>query len=88
MQNHVDAKRYLVTNYPEYYNELSDASKKTLEYQGGRMTDQELYEFDNDPLKKIYLQFRKWEDCSKVQFVKLDPIEKYFEMINLLLYKI
>ena len=85
VQNHVNAKRYLVTIYPEYYNELSHASKKTLEYQGGRMTDQELYEFDNDPLKKIYLQFRKWEDCSKVQFVKLDPIEKYFEMINLLL---
>ena len=37
VESHVQAKRFLTYKYPEYYNSLSDASKKTLEFQGGRM---------------------------------------------------
>lgn len=32
--SHVNAKRYLTYKYPGYYQQLSEASKATLEYQG------------------------------------------------------
>ena len=41
-KNHVISKRYLVSTNEEYYNNLSNASKKTLEFQGGKMTDLEI----------------------------------------------
>ena len=37
VENHVRAKRYLTFKYPDYYHSLSEASKKTLEFQGGIM---------------------------------------------------
>ena len=42
VNGHVNAKKYLVTTNNEYYNKLSHASKKTLEYQGGKMTKKEV----------------------------------------------
>src|SRR5687767_11699836 len=35
VESHVEAKRYLTYKDPDYYDQLSEASKKTLEYQGG-----------------------------------------------------
>src|ERR1044072_8103758 len=41
--SHVEAKRYLTWKDPQYYEQLSDASKKTLEYKDGPMlTDEDL----------------------------------------------
>lgn len=77
VENHVNAKRYIVTINTGYYYELSEASKQTLIYQGGRMSDEELYKFDRDPLRKIYFQFRKWEEQSKELNVELNSIEMY-----------
>lgn len=45
VESHVEAKRYLTYKYPEYYEQLSYASKKTLEYQGGRMEKEDAEEF-------------------------------------------
>lgn len=67
VENHVQAKRYLTFKYPEYYNELSEASKKTLEYQGGKMTAVEALEFEGDPLFDTSLQLRKWDEMAKVE---------------------
>ena len=36
--SHVTAKRYLTYKYPSYFDLLSEASKKTLEHQGGVMS--------------------------------------------------
>ena len=48
VESHVQAKRYLTFKYPEYYNSLSDASKKTLEFQGGKMNKEEAEAFESD----------------------------------------
>jgi predicted HD phosphohydrolase len=45
---------------------LSDASIKTLQVQGGVMTEEEAREFEQDPLFEIKVQFRKWDDEAKV----------------------
>ena len=37
----VQAKRYLTRKDPDYFNQLSEASRRTLEFQGGMMTDDE-----------------------------------------------
>ena len=38
VRNHVAAKRYLISTNSTYYDHLSNASKQTLEYQGGVIT--------------------------------------------------
>jgi putative nucleotidyltransferase with HDIG domain len=50
VENHVQAKRYLTFKFPPYYENLSVASKKTLEFQGGIMNKQEADAFEADTL--------------------------------------
>ena len=65
VKNHVLAKRYLVTCNSDYYNNLSEASKTTLTYQGGLMTPIEVEQFEKDPYREEYIKFRKWEEKAK-----------------------
>ena len=51
--------------YPHYYDELSEASKQTLEYQGGKMRPQEAEEFECDPLFNSYILLRRWDELAK-----------------------
>src|SRR6187402_242469 len=53
---HVPAKRYLTFKYPEYYAQLSEASKRTLEFQGGVMCKEEAEDFEADELYPLYIQ--------------------------------
>ncbi|WP_143306740.1 HD domain-containing protein [Chitinophaga vietnamensis] len=63
--SHVAAKRYLTYTDSAYYDTLSEASKKTLEHQGGPMTEAEAITFRNDPLFEEYIQLRIWDDMGK-----------------------
>jgi len=65
VENHVQAKRYLTFRYPDYYNQLSEASKKTLEYQGGVMSAGEANAFEADPLFETSIRMRKWDELAK-----------------------
>jgi phosphonate degradation associated HDIG domain protein len=65
VESHVIAKRYLTYKYPEYYNKLSDASRATLEFQGGRMTEQEAAEFEKHPDAELFIKLRYWDDRAK-----------------------
>jgi phosphonate degradation associated HDIG domain protein len=65
VQNHVEAKRYLTFKFPEYYDALSEASKKTLEFQGGRMNKHEADSFEKDPLFMESILLRKWDEAAK-----------------------
>jgi putative nucleotidyltransferase with HDIG domain len=79
VENHVQAKRYLTFKYPDYYHALSEASKITLEFQGGRMTAAEAARFESDPLFEISLLMRKWDDLAKQQDVPLPDLEVFKE---------
>ncbi len=63
--SHVAAKRYLTSVDQEYYEKLSEASKKTLEFQGGIMTQDEADQFRNDVLFIQFIQLRKWDEEAK-----------------------
>lgn len=71
VEGHVEAKRYLTFKNPDYFNNLSEASKKTLEYQGGVMTKEEAEAFENEPLFDDILMMRKWDELAKEMNVPL-----------------
>jgi len=76
--SHVAAKRYLTWSDSAYYDTLSEASKQTLEYQGGPMTEEEAQAFRNDPLFQQYIQLRIWDDMGKEtdMTVKAEDLER------------
>ena len=65
VEYHVQAKRYLTFSQPDYYARLSEASRRTLAYQGGVMTPDEARAFEQDPLYAVSLRLRHWDEQAK-----------------------
>ena len=63
---HVPAKRYLCHIEPEYWDGLSDGSKRSLELQGGPMTASETKRFETLPGAAEAVQVRRYDDLAKV----------------------
>lgn len=82
VKNHVSAKRYLCTIDKIYYDNLSDASKKTLNFQGNLMSQDEINKFTNDPLFKDYIKVRKYDDLAKVKNKKIKNINYYKNLLE------
>lgn len=81
VESHVEAKRYLTRRRPGYYEQLSEASKKTLEYQGGMMDEDEAIAFEQYPLFKLIIQMRLWDEEAKIEHQPVSDLEKYRDMI-------
>lgn len=81
VESHVEAKRYLTVKDPAYYGQLSEASKKTLEYQGGPMTPEEAEAFEQYPLFELIIQMRKWDEQAKVEHKPLPDMDHFRQMI-------
>jgi 2-amino-1-hydroxyethylphosphonate dioxygenase (glycine-forming) len=64
--NHVCAKRYLVSTDPAYFDKLSEASKITLEKQGGPLSSAEQRAFEQDPLFELHLALRRLDEQAKI----------------------
>ncbi|WP_338921073.1 phosphonate degradation HD-domain oxygenase [Pseudomonas silesiensis] len=75
VEYHVQAKRYLTLKEPGYYERLSEASRRTLEYQGGVMTAEEAEAFEQDPLCEISLRMRQWDEQAKETGVSVMDME-------------
>lgn len=71
VEYHVQAKRYLTLREPGYYARLSEASRRTLEYQGGVMSAAEADAFEADPLCALSLRMRRWDELAKEVAVPL-----------------
>ena len=82
IENHVIAKRYLVSKFDDYYNNLSDASKKTLEFQGGKLNSEEIKLFENDYLFKDSLKVREYDDLGKKINQNIPSINSFKPLIN------
>jgi phosphonate degradation associated HDIG domain protein len=81
VESHVEAKRYLTVKDPAYYGQLSEASKKTLEYQGGPMTEEEAAAFEQYPLFNLIIQLRKWDEEAKIEDIPLPDLSHYGKMM-------
>lgn len=81
VESHVEAKRYLTIKDPSYYARLSDASKKTLEYQGGPMTEEEAAAFEQYPLFDLIIRMRKWDEEAKIEHQPLPDLQHYRQLM-------
>lgn len=79
--SHVEAKRYLTWKDPLYYDQLSEASKKTLEYQGGPMLTDEAKAFEEHPLFSLIIKMRHWDDVAKIEHLEVGDLGKYRAMM-------
>lgn len=81
IESHVAAKRYLTYKYPAYYEKLSDASKNTLNFQGGPMNEQEAKAFEDDERFLLYITLRGWDERAKEENVPLPDLQKYRKIV-------
>lgn len=79
--SHVQAKRYLTYKHPEYFEQLSEASKKTLSFQGGVMSAEEAQNFESDELFNLYILLRSWDENAKQEHKPLPDLNFYKEMM-------
>ncbi|NWA29436.1 HD domain-containing protein [Pseudomonas gingeri] len=75
VEYHVQAKRFLTLREPGYYECLSEASRRTLEYQGGVMTEEQARLFEQDPLCAVSLRMRHWDEQAKLEEVPLIDLQ-------------
>jgi putative nucleotidyltransferase with HDIG domain len=78
---HVEAKRYLSAKKPLYYERLSEASKGTLAFQGGPMSDEEVQQFETLSIYKEILQVRVNDEKAKVVDLEVPGLEYYRPMM-------
>lgn len=78
--SHVAAKRYLCLRDPSYLSGLSDASRKTLGYQGGPMHEQEALILESKPEWTLAVRLRRWDDAAKVKDAICPPLSYYESM--------
>ena len=81
VESHVEAKRYLTVKDPGYYAQLSEASKATLEFQGGPMTREEAEAFEQYPLFPLIIQMRRWDEQAKIENKPLPDLQHYRQMM-------
>jgi len=80
--NHVAAKRYLVATDEMYASKLSLASRETLKWQGGPMTDKEAKAFKNHSYFEDIIKVRLWDEKAKVKNMHLLPISFFHKLIH------
>lgn len=82
VESHVASKRYLCAVDETYYDKLSEASKKSLMYQGGPMSGPEKEEFGSGPWCEEMCQLRKWDDAAKEKDLKVRDLESWRPVIE------
>jgi predicted HD phosphohydrolase len=75
---HVPAKRYLVAVDEAYFGQLSPVSVRSLERQGGPMSEAEVAAFRSHPRAEDAVALRRWDEAAK------DPADAGLPMAELL----
>ncbi len=82
VEGHVAAKRYLVATDETYAAKLSPASRETLRWQGGAMSEEELSAFRKHPYCKEIIQVRLWDEGAKDYDAVLLPMNMFKNFIE------
>lgn len=80
VEGHVQAKRYLTFKNSQYFEKLSDASRQTLAWQGGRMDAEEADAFESHFLFELMIKMRYWDETAKEVNKPLPDLEQYRAM--------
>ena len=78
---HVQAKRWLATEYPKYRSNLSPDSVRSLELQGGPMEPWEAAAFVLRPHVRDAVRLRLWDDRAKLSH--LHPMSQQVALAEL-----
>ena len=78
---HVLAKRYLARD-KKYYNKLSEASKISLNLQGGVLNKEECYKFEQKKYFKSSILVRKFDEAAKKTDFKMKSIHQYKKLLT------
>jgi 2-amino-1-hydroxyethylphosphonate dioxygenase (glycine-forming) len=79
---HVAAKRYLAAKKTSYIKNLSSASKGTLDFQGGPMSNDEMSNFEKHPWFKEIIQVRANDEKGKLIGLELPTPELFDKEIS------
>nr|WP_298642923.1 HD domain-containing protein [uncultured Tistrella sp.] len=82
IEMHVDAKRCLVTTEPAYAAALSAVSRRTLELQGGPMTDAEATAFLADPHAADAIALRRIDEAAKIEGAGRDGVARFRPLLE------
>ncbi len=82
VEGHVQAKRFLTYKSSKYFQTLSEASRQTLEYQGGKMSPAEAIAFEQTPYFALIIKMREWDEEAKEVDKPVPALDKYKEMMN------
>lgn len=77
---HVQAKRYLCTRDVHYWAALSALSQRTLELQGGPMSEAEAAAFEQQPSWQEAVQLRRWDDIGKQPEMATPPLSHFLSL--------
>jgi phosphonate degradation associated HDIG domain protein len=81
---HVDAKRYLCATDAAYWQCLSDASRRSLEWQGGPFSRQDASTFFAQPYAVDAVRLRRWDDEAKVPGAMTPALEAFVKIMRTL----
>src|ERR1700722_3690850 len=79
---HVAAKRYLCATESDYFAKLSSDSVRSLELQGGPMSEQEAAAFAGSPFASAACQLRRWDDAAKDPAAVTPPFEHFAPVLQ------
>ena len=80
IKNHVKAKRYLARDQ-KYFQVLSEASKTSLDLQGGVMNNLEAIKFEKENFFDNSIKLRKFDEGAKRTGLKIKSIEEYKDLM-------
>jgi phosphonate degradation associated HDIG domain protein len=74
---HVDAKRYLCAVRPDYYDQMSDDSKRSLQLQGGTFDREAADAFIAQACAERAVSLRLWDDQAKTAGLATPSLQHY-----------
>ena len=79
IQRHVDAKRYLCQARPDYFDKLSEDSKRSLQLQGGIFSADHAQAFMAQPGAQDAVRLRVWDDLAKQADFRTPTLAHFLE---------
>ncbi len=79
---HVDAKRYLCAVDASYWNDLSPASKHSLELQGGCYDEAQVRAFETLTYYAEAVRLRRYDDLAKIPGQPTPPLAHYAALMD------
>jgi gamma-butyrobetaine dioxygenase len=79
---HVEAKRYLCATESGYFDSLSNASRLSLQVQGGKMTQTESDAFRAQPYAEAAILLRRCDDGGKDVSVEIIDLAHYRDLLT------